>query len=106
VISADVGPDLVVSWRRPTVVILYVSDEISHGALGVVDAHGRHDANVIVRSPIDQSVFRNEGLWVRAREVDIPLADETQLIWDLQDLGGADRLEGAGLVREWLLNRP
>jgi hypothetical protein len=38
--------------------------------------------------------------------VDVPLADLTQQIWDLQDLGGADRLEAAGRLREWLLNRP
>ena len=35
----------------------------------------------------------------------IPLADPVQMIWDLQDLGGADRAEAAGKLRQWLLNR-
>lgn len=105
-VSADVAPDLVVSWRRPTTVILYVRGEIAPRDLGVVDAQGRHDANVIVRAPADRSVFRDRDLLVTVRDVEVPLADETQLIWDLQDLGGADRLEAAGMMREWLLNRP
>ena len=50
-------------------------------------------------------MFRDHELVATVRGVDIPLADETQLIWDLQDLGGADRLEAAGVLREWLLTR-
>jgi hypothetical protein len=34
------------------------------------------------------------------------LADPLQQIWDLQDLGGADRIEAAGRLREWLLEHP
>jgi hypothetical protein len=104
-VSADVGPDLLVSWRRPTVVILYTNHDIATRDLGLVDAQGAHDANVILRAPADQSVFRDHELVATVRGVDIPLADETQLIWDLQDLGGADRLEAAGMLREWLLTR-
>jgi hypothetical protein len=37
--------------------------------------------------------------------VELPLADPTQMIGDLQDLGGADRLEAAREVRQWLLAR-
>lgn len=105
-VSADVGPDLLVSWRRPTVVILYTNYDIAIGDLGLVDAQGAHDANVIVRAPADQSVFRDHDLLANVGGVDITLADETQLLWDLQDLGGADRLEAAGRMREWLLTRP
>jgi hypothetical protein len=36
---------------------------------------------------------------------DVYMADPTQMIWDLQDLGGEDRLEAAGRLREWLLTR-
>jgi hypothetical protein len=32
-------------------------------------------------------------------------ADVVLQIWDLQDLGGADRIEAAGRLREWLLER-
>ena len=104
--SADVGPDLLLAWRRPSVVILYVRQLLDLDRLGLVDAQGRHDANVIVRTPDDVSVFPTNVLVADIDGVDVPLADPTQQIWDLQDLGGADRLEAAGRLREWLLNRP
>lgn len=34
------------------------------------------------------------------------LADTTQMIWDLKDLGGSDREEAADKLGQWLLNRP
>jgi hypothetical protein len=105
-ISADVGPDLVVSWRRPSTVILYVSQGLDEFELGLVEAQGRDDANVIVRSPEDQSVFAVPQFVATAGGVDVPLADPTQMIWDLHELGGADRVEAAGVLREWLLKLP
>jgi hypothetical protein len=72
VASADVGPDLIVAWRRPSLVILYAKHVMDPSRLGLID----------------------------------PLADPVQQIWDLQDLGGADRLEVAGRLRQWLLARP
>lgn len=105
-VSADVGPDLVLAWRRPSVVILYVRQLLDLDRLGLVDAQGRHDANVIVRNPDDVSVFPTHPLVADVDGVDVPLADPTQQVWDLHDLGGADRLEAAGRLREWLLNRP
>jgi hypothetical protein len=105
-VSADVGPDLVVAWRQPAVVIVYAGHVIDSAALGLVEAQGRHDANVIVRMPADQSVFAAPPLGAGVRGTEIPLADPSQMIWDLQDLGGADRLEAAGRLRTWLLTRP
>jgi DNA-binding transcriptional ArsR family regulator len=104
-VSADVGPDLLAAWRRPTIVILYTTDAIDEEVLGLVEAQGPGDANVFVREPADRSVFRDRPLVARVDDVDIHLADESQLIWDLQELGGADRLEAAGVLREWLLTR-
>jgi DNA-binding transcriptional ArsR family regulator len=52
-VSADVGPDLLLAWRRPSVVILYVRQLLDPDRLGLVNAQGRHDANVIVRTPDD-----------------------------------------------------
>jgi DNA-binding transcriptional ArsR family regulator len=105
-VSADVGSDLLLAWRRPSVVILYVRQLLDLDRLGLVEAQGRHDANVIVRAPDDASVFPTNLVVADLDGVDVPLADPTQQIWDLQDLGGADRLEAAGRLREWLLNRP
>jgi hypothetical protein len=106
VVSADVGPDLIVPWRRPTLVILYAKRVIDPSSLGLTSAQGRHDANVLVRMPDDQSVFRTQAITGRVQDNDVPLADPVQQIWDLQDLGGADRLEAAGRLRQWLLARP
>jgi DNA-binding transcriptional ArsR family regulator len=105
-VSADVGPDLLLAWRRPSVVILYVRQLLDLDRLRLVDAQGRPDANVIVRAPDDASMFPAHLLVADMGGVDVPLADPTQQIWDLQNLGGADRLEAAGRLREWLLGRP
>jgi hypothetical protein len=105
-VSADVGPDLIVPWRRPSLVILYVLHAIDPSDLGLTDAQGKHDANVIVRTPEDRSVFPVPALVGHVQENEVPLADPLQQIWDLQDLGGADRIEAAGRLREWLLERP
>ena len=106
VVSADVGPDLIVPWRRPSLAILYVRHAIDPSGLGLTDAQGRHDANVIIRTPEDRSVFPVPALTGQVRGNEVPLADPLQQIWDLQDLGGADRIEAAGRLREWLLERP
>jgi DNA-binding transcriptional ArsR family regulator len=105
-VSADVGPDLLLAWRRPSVMILYVHQLLDLNRLGLVEAQGRHDANVIIRTPDDASVFPANLLVADVDGLEVPLAEPTQQIWDLQDLGGADRLEAAGRLREWLLNRP
>jgi hypothetical protein len=106
VVSADVGPDLIVAWRRPSLAVLYAKDDLSVSALGVVPAQGRHDANVILRAPRDRSVFPTPDVVGTVNDAEVYMADPTQMIWDLQDLGGADRLEAAGELREWLLRRP
>jgi hypothetical protein len=105
-VSADVGPDLIVPWRRPSLVILYARHAIDPAGLGLTDAQGRHDANVIMRNPEDRSVFPMPVLAGQVQGNEVPLADPLQQIWDLQDLGGADRVEAAGRLREWLLERP
>jgi hypothetical protein len=104
-VSADVGPDLISPFRRPTKVILYVKDLIDARPLGLVQAQGRDDANVIVWMPADRSVFPVPELTAEVRGVEIGLADPSQMIWDLDDLGGSDRAEAAGELRTWLLAR-
>jgi len=106
VASADVGPDLILAWRRPTLVILYAKHAIDPSGLGLTQAQGRHDANVIMRTPQDRSVFPAPALAAQVQGRDVPLADPLQQIWDLQDLGGADRIEAAGRLRQWLLGHP
>lgn len=104
-VSADVGPDLIRPWRRPSVLVLYTRTVLDAAALGSVDAVGTHDANVIVRMPADQSVFGAGGLAATFKGAKIPLADPVQMIWDLENLGGTDRAESAERLRQWLLDR-
>jgi hypothetical protein len=104
-LSADVGPDLIRPWRRPSTLILYAKRVLNGADLGLVEAKGRHDANVIVRMPDDQSVFPAHEFVSELKGVEIPLADPVQMIWDLVDLGGADRAEAAEKLGQWLLSR-
>lgn len=104
-VSADVGPDLVRPWRRPSTLVGYTNGTLDAADLDSVEATGKADANVIIRMPADQSVFPAEPLVGEFKGTRIPLADPVQMIWDLQDLGGADRDEAAGKLRQWLLNR-
>jgi hypothetical protein len=89
VASADVGPDLILAWRRPSLVILYAKHVVDPSGLGLTQAKGRHDANVIMRTPQDRSVFPTPVLVAQVQGRDIPLADPLQQIWDLQDCGRA-----------------
>ena len=103
-VSADVGPDLIRPWRRPSALILYAGIAFDAADLESVDAAGSNDANVIVRTPADKSVFPPSELAGQFGGATIPLADPVQMIWDLHDLGGADREQAAGKLRQWLLD--
>lgn len=103
-VSADVGPDLYAPWLRPRVTILYSRADAPLESIGLVEAMGRADANVIVRHPQDLSVFAHSTVGTLGEE-QIPVVDVAQMIWDLEHLGETDRLEAAGELRKWLLNR-
>jgi hypothetical protein len=105
-VSADVGPDLISPWRRPSTVVIYARQGIEAPGLDLVRASGEHDANVIVRVPRDLSVFPVRPLSAEVRGTEIPLADPVQMIWDLENLGGTDRMETAEKLRRWLLTDP
>ena len=103
-VSADVGPDVCAPWMRPRVLIVYSRADSLPRYAGLVEAIGKADANVIVRHPSDRSVFANPGVGVLGAD-EFPLANVPQMIWDLEDLGGSDRIEAAGVLRTWFLNR-
>lgn len=104
-ISADVGPDLIAPWRRPSTLVVYSSQPFSHREIGLVPASGRHDANVLLKIPSDRSLFEAKPLEARFKDQQLFLVDPTQMIWDLHDLGGDDRIEAADRLRQWLLRR-
>jgi len=87
-VSADVGPDLIVPWRRPSLVILYARHAVDPSGFGLTDAQGRHDANVIVRTPEDRSVFPVPALVGQVQGNEVPLADPLQQIWIFRTWAG------------------
>ncbi len=96
--SADLGPDLLVPWRHPTLAVVYASGALELSDAGFVPAEGRADASVIVRWTTDRTLFAPASPWPRVVD-DIPLTDPTQQWWDLLDLGGEDRREAADRLR-------
>jgi len=103
-ISADVGPDLVAPWRTPTHLVVYVDRPISTKAHGLTPARDRGDANVLLRVPDDTSVFAKwHPISAGLNGAELRLADPVQMIWDLHDLGGDDRIEAAGQLKSWIL---
>lgn len=102
-VSADVGPDLITPWRSPSVVIVYVDDIAITSQLDLVTAKSRSDANVFLRVPDDTSVFPLHESVAKWKGAEVPLADGTQMLWDMHDLGGDDRLEAAEQLRKWVL---
>jgi hypothetical protein len=105
VVSADVGPDRILPGRRPSLVFLYVKacDRPFWPRADTGSAKARrqrdhaHSAGP-VRLPCACSVAQVQGR-------DVALADPLQQIWDVLDLGGADRSEAVGRLRQWLLER-
>jgi len=102
-LSADIGPDLIKPWRSPTVAVIYIEHEVDTSGVELVAARSREDANVLLRIPDDVSLFRFPPLEADVAGSPVSLADETQMIWDLHDLGGDDRIEAAGELKKWLL---
>jgi hypothetical protein len=96
--SADLGPDLLVAWRHPTLTIVYTSGALDLGDGGFVPAEGRPDASVIVRWTTDRTLLAPAPPWPGFAD-NIPLTDPTQQWWDLLDLGGEDRREAADRLR-------
>ena len=101
-ISADIGPDLVVPWRRPSKLVVYVDEQANIDLAELSEAPDRESANVFIRFPDDRSVFPHFRLVGELGGIQLPLADESQMIWDLYDLGGEDRAEAAQHLSEWL----
>lgn len=85
---------------------LVCQDLVDAALLRLVQAHDRHDANVVARMPADWSVFPVPALVAAVQGGEVGLADPSQMIWDLSDLGGADRSDAAAELRTWLLTRP
>ena len=101
--SADLGPDLLVPWRHPTLAVVYTSAAVDLTDVGLVPAEGRADASVIVRCTPDRTLLTPAAPWPRVVD-GIRLTDPTQQWWDLLDLGGEDRREAAERLRAAIID--
>lgn len=99
VVSGDVAADRLIPWRVPTHVTLYVATHRLATEVKLEAAIGPADGNVEIIVPSDSSVF------LPFDSEDPLTAHPTQVIWDLQRLGGSDRFEAAERLSEWLLSR-
>lgn len=102
--SADLGPDLLVPWRHPTLVIVYAEAPFRLDGDKFVEAEGRGDASIILRTLTDTTLLKPAAAWPSSVE-GVPLTDPVQQWWDLLNLGGRDRLEAAGRLRRAILDR-
>lgn len=102
--SADLGPDLLVPWRHPTLAVAYASSRLDFEAAHFVPAEGRADATLLVRWTGDATLLDPAGDWPNDAD-GLPLADPVQQWRDLLDLGGADRGEAAARLRRAILDR-
>ena len=103
-LSADLGPDLLVPWRHPTLTVVYSAAHLPLDTAGLVPAEGRADASIIVRRTNDHTLLSPATGWPATVE-DIPLTDPVQQWWDLLDLGGDDRREAAERLRRAIIDR-
>jgi hypothetical protein len=103
VFSGDFAADLIVPHRRPSHLVVY----IGHGSIEETDilvpTSSDADANIDVIRPFDTSVFPVGPMRAALSNHNIPLADPTQVAWDLQRFGGADRLEQLERLKAWIL---
>ena len=69
----------------------------------MVRAEGRADASLLLRTTHDASLLRPSPPWPSAID-GIPLTDPVQQWRDLLELGGDDRREAAGRLRQAILD--
>ena len=92
VVSADAAPDFLAPWRSPTLTAIYCAEAPDLASVGCVPAMARGEATLIVRETPDSYLLEP---WASRNETPFPMAHPLQQIWDLYDLGGADRIEAA-----------
>lgn len=103
-VSADLGPDLLVPWRHPSLTVVYANGLLDLEAAGLVPAEGRADASIVLRTTSDRTLLIACAPWPATID-GVPLADPVQQWWDLRDLGGEDREEAADRLRRAIVTK-
>lgn len=102
-VSGDVAADLLAPYRRPETLVVYRTSVWKKMRCDWVKASSRNDANIVVISSRDDSVFavpRQRDF----KQTTLVTVDATQVIWDLVNEGGDDRIEAAEVLKQWLLS--
>lgn len=102
--SADFAPDLLAPWRHPTIAVVYTDSALDLTSAGLVPAESRADATIIIRHTSDTTLLSPFEPWP-SRVAGTPLTDPVQQVWDLHDLGGADRVEAADRLTVEVIER-
>jgi predicted transcriptional regulator len=95
VVSADAASDYLAPWRSPSLTVIYAESDHRLQDAGLVAAMARGEATVLLREISDSSLLEP---WPGRHDAPFPMAHPVQQIWDLHDLGGADRVEAADRV--------
>jgi hypothetical protein len=90
-VSSDLAPDLIAPWRAPTLTVIYCGDPLDLRSGPFVPATARGEAALVIRHVSDATLL---DPWTM-HQSEIPVVHPVQQVWDLYDLGGEDRLEGA-----------
>ena len=102
-VSADLGPDLLVPWRHPSLTVVYAYGFPDLQVVGLVPAEGRADVSIVLRTTSDRTLLIACAPWPVIDRV--PLADPVQQWWDLRYLGGEDRQEAADRLRRAIVTK-
>jgi hypothetical protein len=98
VVSGDPAADALAPWRRPSTCALYVHVGASLASAGFVPVTSAAESTLTVCAPKDP------GLWLPTTWIaaGLPLADPLQIIYDVVNGTGTDRVEAATHLREAL----
>jgi hypothetical protein len=105
-VSGDVAADDLAPWRLPRVALAYVDLTSCHGPdlpgrlvqAGLTPA-AKGEATLEIRFPADP------GIWGDAADGHIPVANEVQVLWDVQRSGGSDAGQAAARLRAVIRDR-
>lgn len=100
-VSADIGLERMASYRRATHVVFYGAQRPDWKELGAKESPP-DVATLIWRVPEDSSILAATQNGT-CRGSNLRCVDAVQLMADLGELGGGDRLQAADVLRSWFL---
>jgi hypothetical protein len=100
-VSADIGLERLASYRQATHVVFYGAQRPNWGKLAAEESPP-DSATLIWRVPEDRTILGTTQSGTCGGG-ELRCVDAVQLMVDLRELGGADRLKAADVLRSWFL---